>query len=499
MAVEIVIHSGERQGESLRFDAREIRVGDRPEFEVYFNPGTDEPARNQSAIFRLEPDGWKIHNTGVREVLVNEDLVTSSARIRSGDMIRMSPDGPDFSFSLLSGLSQAAGLTPGTAAKLPDSSAVAAQEEQPPKLPASEPASSEQQSMPPPGHPTVLTGAAQRAVGLAVAGLAVIVLLGWLVWGGPGTDRLVGNAAVPPTTEPEIDSDNGTSDKQPDGASAQTGAESHSGADQSAAGQYAARPATHEAPQAKPDPWASAVKRIEPALVLFQVEDPKSSSVWPFATGCAIDPQTILTSATVGSELEKFRADGWQAWAIRLSDESKYMLKEIRVHVGHTASESEPEKRVYFDVARVIVQGTLPATAQLAGTESLAELDRGYPIAWCGIPHDGEAINRFQSFSAESAAGKVFVITSLPPSPGGPRLLHLNVPIPENVIGSPLINPDGKIVAVYCSPAASEAQGARPLNLHYALVVEPQLLGLSEGSESEKVWVAPKGKMTNDE
>jgi hypothetical protein len=147
---------------------------------------------------------------------------------------------------------------------------------------------------------------------------------------------------------------------------------------------------------------------------------------------------------------------------------------------------------VYFDIALVDVEQSLPAAAELAPAATLRQLDRGYPVVWAGIPHDGEPTNRFQTYSAESARGKVFVITSLPPSPGGPRVLHVKGAIPANVYGSPLIDADGRIVAVYSeSAAAGNDANAQALNLHYAVVVEPQLIDLVRKGQGETVWVPP--------
>lgn len=102
MSVEIFILSGARAGEQIILDATEFRVGGEPNCEVVFDPRQDLPAKGRSAAFRLMDDGWYVSRTGIGELLVNQEVVTGRARIRSGDVLRMSNEGPDLVFSLVS-------------------------------------------------------------------------------------------------------------------------------------------------------------------------------------------------------------------------------------------------------------------------------------------------------------------------------------------------------------------------------------------------------------
>jgi len=112
MAVEIVIFSGARQGERLELDVGEFRVGGEPGCEVFFDPQSDPGAKDRSALFRLADDGWYVKSTGVGELLVNQQPVSGRARIRSGDVVRMSDRGPDFTFTILTAASKATATPP---------------------------------------------------------------------------------------------------------------------------------------------------------------------------------------------------------------------------------------------------------------------------------------------------------------------------------------------------------------------------------------------------
>ena len=101
MAIEIFILSGSRRGQRLTLDSQQFRVGSDPECEVRFDPQLDPAACDRAAIFRLRGDGWYIQRIGSGEILLNHDPVRKPARLRSGNVVRMSESGPDFSFTIV--------------------------------------------------------------------------------------------------------------------------------------------------------------------------------------------------------------------------------------------------------------------------------------------------------------------------------------------------------------------------------------------------------------
>ena len=101
MAIEISIISGARCGERLTFDAEQFRAGVDPACEVYFDSRVDPSVRDRIASFRLQTDGWYVQQIGGGPILLNHDVVQRPTRLRSGDVVRMSEQGPDFSFSIV--------------------------------------------------------------------------------------------------------------------------------------------------------------------------------------------------------------------------------------------------------------------------------------------------------------------------------------------------------------------------------------------------------------
>ena len=112
MSAEIFILSGARAGEQILVAATEFRVGGERNCEVFFDPQRDLCARGQSARFRLFDDGWYVTSEGTGELLLNQQVVSGRTRIRSGDVLRMTSEGPDFCFNIVSRTAAAVGIAP---------------------------------------------------------------------------------------------------------------------------------------------------------------------------------------------------------------------------------------------------------------------------------------------------------------------------------------------------------------------------------------------------
>jgi hypothetical protein len=137
MAVEIYILSGARQGERLVIDRPTFSVGDGPPCEVTFDPQRDPHVRGRRLTFLYDEDGWLVKNAGQGEPLVNFDSVAHECRVRSGDIVRMSEFGPDFSFALIRG----AAPSPAAPAPMPTAPAPVAPRTAPAPAPVSAPVS----------------------------------------------------------------------------------------------------------------------------------------------------------------------------------------------------------------------------------------------------------------------------------------------------------------------------------------------------------------------
>ncbi len=102
MKIEILILSGDRQGEVLELQVDQFRVGSNRDDDVYFNPKSDPGAEGRSLMIWSDHHGWFLNNSGKEAIWVNQKKVTDHLRIRSGDLIRLSEQGPDLVFTLQS-------------------------------------------------------------------------------------------------------------------------------------------------------------------------------------------------------------------------------------------------------------------------------------------------------------------------------------------------------------------------------------------------------------
>jgi hypothetical protein len=502
MPIEILFLSGSRQGERIQLDATEFRAGDQPDCRIFFNPAQDPDARGRAASFRLQEDGWHVENAGDGELLINDQRLTGSRRIRSGDVVRMSDCGPDFTFSLVARVGPvpqearalAAGDKPAVqiATSIPVVAAVAVVESPPQSAPQ---------------------GAWSWPTALPYVGGGLIVAmlfcgLAWLISGSPASPKSqtpapqvevaqpVARAESPP--KPELtaaaETPKPTVPAEPTKA-AEPAKPAESQVAKTDTPDKAPTPATPTAEPAPPAPSGQVIgSQAGKAIFLLCVEDTQSKSIWPFATATAVSDKLLLTTATVAAELTRFRQDSsrWNIWACQDPNAERFALKDLRVHRGYAESGDSAEKKVYFDVALISVDQTLPATVPLASAKILAELGRGYPLVCVGISHKGEPVNRFESLQPQSVPAKVFAITALEPAPSAPRLLHINESIPPNFFGAPLITAEGSLAAVYSTPAgAGEGEAAEKLHMHYAVVIEPQLIDLWKQGRGDDVWMAP--------
>jgi hypothetical protein len=99
MAVVVRILSGVRRNDRIVLDSRMFRAGSDPSCEVFFDPERDTTVRGRSAKFCLQDGGWYLHCAG-GEMYVNGKRVGGATHLRSGDKIRMSSAGPEFSFEI---------------------------------------------------------------------------------------------------------------------------------------------------------------------------------------------------------------------------------------------------------------------------------------------------------------------------------------------------------------------------------------------------------------
>ncbi|HMP07112.1 MAG TPA: hypothetical protein PJ982_12235, partial [Lacipirellulaceae bacterium] len=90
------VASGPRAGEFVGVEGSEFAVGDDPSCELHL-PAPSVGAPGVVVRLRRDAEGWKLATNQAR-VFVNGEAAKSTASIRSGDVIRLTPAGPDVQF-----------------------------------------------------------------------------------------------------------------------------------------------------------------------------------------------------------------------------------------------------------------------------------------------------------------------------------------------------------------------------------------------------------------
>jgi len=132
MSVELHFLSGTRLGERLRLEALEFQIGVGAGCDVAIDPQRDPQAAGCRLLLRRDAQGWQVRNLGRPGAWVNQQPLTGSLPLRSGDVVRLSEEGPDLRFTILAdapltgqGTQDVAAPRPAMIAPPPGSSALA--------------------------------------------------------------------------------------------------------------------------------------------------------------------------------------------------------------------------------------------------------------------------------------------------------------------------------------------------------------------------------------
>lgn len=490
MAVEIHILSGARQGERITFDAHEFRAGDDPGCEVFFDPVRDPSARHRTAVFKLKDDGWSVKPTGGGEMLLNQSPLEKQAHVRSGDVVRMSEQGPDFCFTIIGRVPAVSTSSP---PPVPDSApapaavaASAARDESPPQL---------QTGLPP------IPKASSRQLPLWIGGgVAVAALILVWVWSvasnrpepqsnatlakapSEDTDQPGGDTTPPsrqqevkrPPATPQADDQETVKSTPPEAARPPDKKPHQPNADQ---------------PQNPDPPDVNLPTRLQNVVLLIQVEKRTAgrSFSWPFATCCAIGKNTLLTSARETTEMARLHGEGFKIWATDPARGVKQEVTDFRVHKDYPKLAQQPGDWILVNLGLLTVEGDLPEIAALAPAEELDNLEEGLPVACFGFTFGPEKTTRFDTFQPQLTPTKVYLFTPLSDLPGRSDLLEVKAQMPINCYGSPIVDMQGKVVAVY----GEAAVGAGVKDLQYATVLNRPLLAQWLQDRDQETWIRP--------
>jgi serine/threonine protein kinase len=90
--------SGNKAGEFLGFNTSRITIGNALDCQVSLVEETNPQLADTQIEITRETEGWIVRKHGQGTVLVNHHVIAEEATIRSGDMLRLSPKGPDLQF-----------------------------------------------------------------------------------------------------------------------------------------------------------------------------------------------------------------------------------------------------------------------------------------------------------------------------------------------------------------------------------------------------------------
>lgn len=510
MPVEILILSGNRQGQRLVVNGQDFRAGADRDCELFFDPASDVGAKDCLVQFRLQDDGWWIVRSRGSDVRLNQQCVAGPLRIRSGDVVRMSNRGPDFSLSFVAratAASSPAANRPSMAAARPafhapvpgplrtdaDDAPVAPSRGatvpvETPSDAGQAPSSGTPAATPAPDRPSMSPAALSRlAIGVGGAIVLGVVLVPLILW-----MRAPVVVVEQRPTEPAK-----TTDAGPPPPVAEPGAAAVPGTKAPQAETAETKPSPPPAPLPPPKEETIDTEAIQKTVYLIQVQ--KGPAFYPFATCCAVGDNTVLTTAREAMQLARWREnpkDRFRFWVTNKAQRVHREVLDIRVHAVFATLADKPGDWIYYDLALLTVEGKLPHVARVSSAAE-ARLEDGLHLTCCGFIHSGDKISRSDKLEPALTEGKVFLITHKSDLPADPRLLHVKAKFgnldPPNAFGTPIFDNRGQVVAIYgekSSPPKS-AEGQVDLNIHYAPVVSSELIALWTAKHDEKIWIAP--------
>jgi len=461
--LKLEVLSGGLSGRTFQFDETQVRLGRHPACEVVFDAMRDDSVGRWHAHVRPEGNAWSIENLNENGTFLNGKPVTGKLMIQSGDSIRLARDGPEIRVTIVPREvpSEPPPVKQDVVLPLPPSRAVLE-----PMLPT---------------HASKSRSSLNAWLGVSAVGIAVVALLAVLLsprFSGNRDKRNSHSEAERPVPR---DADSQTSTVLP-------------GKDEATSGATAVRtPPSGKDPEPS-EPWKMVEQRNRRAVFAVAAEEPNGVGMWPMGTACAVRADMLVTTASVATQLETLRRDGWRIWALGSESNSAKEIATIQVHIGFVKSAEKPEHQAFFDLALITLSGRVAEVCQIASDEEIDALDARQPFGCLAIslpvddPSDPpEPIGRFDVLVPELTKGKIQGLLQLSRDPSAPRMLLLPASMPTHIWGSPVLNASGNIVAV-CTEAAQKTETG-PVRLNYA----PLLKGVSDWlkGKGQELWVAP--------
>lgn len=90
--------SGDRAGEFMGLSKSQFTIGSGLTCDVSYAEDGIAQLEDLAAEILREADGWTLKRHGDQPVMLNQNFIEQQTQLRSGDLVRLSPDGPDFQF-----------------------------------------------------------------------------------------------------------------------------------------------------------------------------------------------------------------------------------------------------------------------------------------------------------------------------------------------------------------------------------------------------------------
>ncbi|MBI3466073.1 MAG: hypothetical protein HY000_23915 [Planctomycetes bacterium] len=468
------VRSGPQKGLHWRLNrSTAARIGSDSGCEIHLT-GVDGIERRH-AVVHYVTGRWLIEALGAEGLRINENAPVRLAWLEPDDRIELLPAGLVLEF-LSSSLKRAKGR------REKDSSSRS--RGSPPAMPA--------KGAPGEGPQPQLDDVTRRMMWPALAcggvvavsaatALAVVVLAAMVLFSQEGRraeTRPGETPAVPKSAPlaPKDDQPPSSAPSEPADRPPTTGAEPQAPVPQppsdSAPDKQPAAPApangTPAPPSAPPAPVASTpapppseaispqfLKFLEAGVFLIEVTDPAKKKSAPFGTAWAIGERQLITTAGQAVELDRFLKENWRVVAVRQSDGGRVAVTRAAVHPEFTKLSGQ-RAQLFYDVGLLTILSPTTLVYERMSADEIQRLDSGLTIMCLGIPHGYDPMASAPSLLAQPFAGKLHLVEAL--SPGGPALLHLNLDVPEQLEGSPILTADGKVIGTYIRSAPPEVQ-----------------------------------------
>jgi hypothetical protein len=511
MRVDIRVLSGSRRSECLELDADEFRVGGEPSCDVYFDPEKDPSARGVCLQIRRDDAGWRIWSSGGAGSLVNQRVLVSDLPLRSGDVVRLSPAGPDFRFSV-SALTESGYFR----ASAPVSAGRSAGD-----VPVVQPAApatawaagvgetARQKRRPP---------LASIAAIVAAALLLILALVVFLRREGAPHEQSHTVAAVekPRPAETESPAPAVEEPKSPEPKSPASTPEKPKPAESEPPA-----PAVEKPKPPEPEPPAPApVTAVLSPLAVLAIENKRSQQLEPYAAACAVEldgRQMLLTTARIARIMALFPQQYYAILPGR-TDKEPIVVEVNRdsmfMHLLYMNMVEQGNLQVaqFFDVGVLMLADKLPAGAarRVASKADVDGIKSGSTLqCWSAdkppdIPFfQGAILNREYRLTVREQSVKLNREIPLTEGSGGEdakdirRLLELSGPRENFLEGSPVLDSQGQVVALYSTsmvPTDSQTRPKTPTNaqpgLPKAALVDAEMLTALWTGYPSRLWFA---------